>query len=157
MAFLLNIFIITYLSFPSLIYVTGQQASTGQEPVTVSRVCLGCICEAASGCNVTIGCDESVCGPFRITWGYWADAGKPTLNDNAKENAYVQCVNDPYCAARAVEGYMAKFAQDCDGDGNINCYDFLRIHRFGGYGCSGSLDSKYENTYKLCMQTFSKQ
>ena len=49
------------------------------------------------------------------------------------------------------------FLQDCDGDGNINCYDFLRIHRFGGYGCSGSLDSKYENTYKLCMQTFSKQ
>ncbi|XP_043522476.1 lysozyme-like isoform X1 [Frieseomelitta varia] len=155
MAFLLNIFIITYLSFSSLIYVTGQQASTGQEQV--SKVCLGCICEVASGCNVTIGCDESVCGPFRITWAYWVDAGKPTLNDNAKENAYAQCVNDPYCAARAVQGYMAKFAKDCDGDGNINCYDFLRIHRFGGYGCSGNLNSKYENTFKLCMQTFSKE
>ena len=84
--------------FPfSSIKVTGQQASTGQEPVTVSRVCLGCICEAASGCNVTIGCDESVCGPFRITWGYWADAGKPTLNDNAKENgSYVLCIMISY-------------------------------------------------------------
>ncbi|CAD1480226.1 unnamed protein product, partial [Heterotrigona itama] len=150
-----------------------QQASTGEQPITVSRLCLGCICEAASGCNVTIGCDESVCGPFRITWGYWADAGKPALNDNANENemckdsriietpvfhsAYAQCVNDPYCAARTVQGYMAKFAQDCNGDGNVNCDDFLRIHRFGGYGCTGRLNSKYENTYKLCMQTFSKE
>ena len=26
-------------------------------------------------------------------------------------SAYAQCVNDPYCAARAVQGYMAKYAQ----------------------------------------------
>ncbi|OAD57046.1 Lysozyme [Eufriesea mexicana] len=123
----------------------------------VSRICLGCICEAASGCNVTLNCDESVCGPFRITWNYWADAGKPTLDNNTTKDEYIRCVTDPYCAARTVQGYMKKFAQDCNGDGNINCDDFLRIHRLGGYGCSGPLNSKYENTYNLCMQTFQQQ
>lgn len=59
--------------------------ATGED--SVSRVCLGCICEAASGCNVTIGCDETVCGPFRITWNYWADAGKPTLSGGPNEKA----------------------------------------------------------------------
>lgn len=49
------------------------------------------------------------------------------------------------------------YFQDCNNDGNINCDDFLRIHRLGGYGCNGSLNSKYENIYKLCMQTFEKQ
>lgn len=44
--------------------------------------------------------------------------------------------------------------QDCNGDGNIDCDDFVRIHRLGGYGCTGPFNSKYENTYKLCMKTF---
>ncbi|XP_034182671.1 lysozyme [Osmia lignaria lignaria] len=139
-----------------LLLVYGQYTSvTGAE--TLSKVCLGCICEAASGCNTTLGCDEAVCGPFRITWSYWADAGKPTLTDSSSDNGYLQCVSEPYCAARTVQGYMDKFSQDCNGDGKIDCDDFLRIHRLGGYGCSGPLNSKYENTYKLCMQTFAQQ
>ncbi|XP_061929234.1 lysozyme-like isoform X2 [Apis cerana] len=154
MIFLLNSSGIMCLLLLSLIY---EQQTLVIATEMVPRVCLGCICEAASGCNITIGCDESVCGPFRITWNYWADAGKPTLDDNLNENAYARCVNDPYCAARTVQGYMMKFAQDCNNDGNINCDDFLRIHRLGGYGCNGSLNSKYENIYKLCMQTFEKQ
>ncbi|XP_076755004.1 invertebrate-type lysozyme [Xylocopa sonorina] len=148
-----NTSIITCVLTLFLIY--EQQISiVGAE--TVSRVCLGCICEAASGCNVTLGCDESVCGPFRITWNYWADAGKPTLDgqSSANENAYARCVNDPYCAGRTVEGYMTKFSQDCNGDGNVNCDDFIRIHRLGGYGCTGFLNSKYEDTYMRCMQAY---
>ena len=138
-----------------LLLIYGQGIVT-TESVTISKTCFGCICEAASGCNVTLGCEDSVCGPFRITWGYWSDAGKPTLdgNPNSAQNAYSQCVNDPYCGARAVQGYMDKFAQDCNGDGIIDCDDFVRIHRLGGYGCSGPFNSKYENTYKLCMKTF---
>lgn len=57
--------------FTFLFFITAQ---------IVSQVCLGCICEVSSGCNTTIGCSEAVCGPFAITWGYWSDAGKPTLN-----------------------------------------------------------------------------
>lgn len=38
------------------------------------------MCETASGCDTKTGCEGDVCGPFRITWGYWADADKLTLN-----------------------------------------------------------------------------
>ncbi|XP_054007809.1 invertebrate-type lysozyme 3-like [Hylaeus anthracinus] len=152
MARLSNIFIVVCVLPVILIYGQTQLPGGG---VAISKTCFGCICEAASGCNVTVGCDESVCGPFRITWSYWADSGKPTLQGSNQDNdAYSRCVNDPYCAARSVQGYMDKFAQDCNGDGVINCDDFLRIHRLGGYGCSGPLNSNYESTYKLCMKTF---
>lgn len=49
----------------------------------VTDVCLGCICEAVSGCNRTLTCNGDVCGLFRITWAYWADSGKPTLAGEA--------------------------------------------------------------------------
>lgn len=45
----------------------------------VTETCLGCICEAVSGCNRTTTCAGDVCGLFRITWAYWADSGKPTI------------------------------------------------------------------------------
>ncbi|XP_033331203.1 lysozyme [Megalopta genalis] len=148
-----NMLILTI--FLNLCLLFGQH-DTMTEALTISKTCFGCICEAASGCNVTIGCNESVCGPFRITWAYWSDAGKPNIENSPGQtgDGYLQCVNDPYCAARAVQGYMEKFAQDCNGDGNINCDDFLRIHRLGGYGCSSALNAKYEDTYKRCMATY---
>ncbi|XP_063973737.1 invertebrate-type lysozyme 3-like [Diachasmimorpha longicaudata] len=122
----------------------------------ISQTCFGCMCEAASGCDTTSGCTGDVCGPFRITWAYWADSGKPTLNGEAATapGAWTRCVNDAFCASKAVQGYMDQYAQDCNGDGVINCDDYVRIHRFGGYGCSGQLDAKYENTYKNCVKKF---
>jgi len=124
----------------------------------ISQTCFGCICEAASGCDTTTGCTGEVCGPFRITWGYWSDGGKPTLNDepNNADGAFARCTNDPFCASRAIQGYMNRFAQDCNGDGKIDCDDYVRIHRHGGYGCTGPLDPKYENAYRTCVQTFGK-
>lgn len=79
----------------------------------MTDVCLGCICEAVSGCNQTLKCNGDVCGLFRITWPYWADSGKPTLNNEPQttETAYNNCVNDPFCGAQAVQNYMAKFGQ----------------------------------------------
>ncbi|XP_017887289.1 lysozyme-like [Ceratina calcarata] len=156
MATSLSVSVVT--CFFSLFLIHAQQVPVAGQDTLLSRVCLGCICEAASGCNVTIGCEETVCGPFRITWAYWADGGKPSLDDNPNaKDMYARCVNDPYCAARTVQGYMTKYSQDCNGDGIINCDDFARIHHLGGYGCSGGLNAKYENAYKLCMQTFDKQ
>ncbi|XP_015600321.1 lysozyme [Cephus cinctus] len=155
MTMILNSMTFTVGTFVSLLLacVYAQQATQGE---LLSQTCLGCICEAASGCNVTSGCVGEVCGPFRITWGYWADGGKPTLNNepNTVEGAYPRCVSDPYCASRAVQGYMNKFGQDCNGDGVVNCDDYARIHRLGGYGCSGGLDVKYETSYKTCIQNF---
>lgn len=60
----------------------------------VTDVCLGCICEAVSNCNLTLKCDGDSCGLFRITWAYWADGGKPTLNNQSPDasdgNNYIQ-------------------------------------------------------------------
>ncbi|XP_011696004.1 PREDICTED: lysozyme-like [Wasmannia auropunctata] len=124
----------------------------------LSEVCLGCLCEVSTGCNVTIGCSKwrGVCGPFDITRDYWIDAGRPTLNNEpySNMNAYDRCANDPYCAANVVQAFMAKFGRDCTGDGVVDCEDYLRIHRLGANGCSGTLNINYENRFKLCLQTF---
>ncbi|KYN27916.1 Lysozyme [Trachymyrmex cornetzi] len=132
----------------SLLFVTAQE---------ISQKCIGCICEATSGCNITVGCDGPVCGPFYITKQYWIDAGRPYVNggqsDNDNEDTFRSCAKDAYCAARTVENYMAIFSRDCTGNGIINCDDYVRIHRLGASGCTNTLHSVYENTYKLCIQT----
>ncbi|XP_014221985.1 lysozyme 2-like [Trichogramma pretiosum] len=123
-------------------------------------ICLGCICEAASGCNQTLGCVGDVCGPFHITQIYWTDSGKPTLDSDkpeaTDEEAFARCVNDVNCAARAVQGYMEKYSQDCNGDGVIDCEDYARIHYLGGYGCSAAakLDKNYAKAFNFCQKAF---
>ncbi|XP_011865733.1 PREDICTED: lysozyme-like [Vollenhovia emeryi] len=125
---------------------------------TVPQNCIGCMCEMSSGCNTTIGCMHDVCGPFAITWGFWSDAGKPTLNDEPVNNdAYSNCVNEPYCAARTVEKYMFFYGHDCTGDGVVDCHDFVRIHQFGPLGCTRELSEQFENKFKLCLRTYEKQ
>ncbi|XP_036333612.1 invertebrate-type lysozyme 3-like [Rhagoletis pomonella] len=122
----------------------------------VTDVCLGCICEAISGCNRTATCTGGVCGLFRITWPYWADGGKQTLNGESpeSESAYANCVNDPYCAADTIQNYMTKYAQDCNGDSQVDCYDYAAIHKLGGYGCKGELGYNYLNTLSNCLSLF---
>ncbi|XKL66452.1 hypothetical protein PGB90_009872 [Kerria lacca] len=114
--------------------------------------CLGCICEAISNCNRTLKCDGDVCGLFRITWPYWADSGKPTVNNEDKNSttAYANCSNNEVCAGTAVSNYLKKFSQDCNKDGVIDCYDYAAIHYRGGYGCSGPLNNEYFNKFTTC-------
>ena len=61
--------------------------AAGQVAPIVTEDCLGCICQASTNCNMTVGCtggDQYLCGPFLISWPYWADGGKFVLaNDNA--------------------------------------------------------------------------
>lgn len=68
--------------------------------------------------------------------------------------AYANCVNEPFCAARAIQGYMRRFGQDCNRDGQIDCHDYARIHKFGGYGCQGELEYKYQSRFENCIKTF---
>ncbi|KAG0727586.1 Lysozyme [Chionoecetes opilio] len=103
--------------------------------------CLGCMCEASSNCNASTLCHTSstyFCGPFHLTWAYWADAGKPVLqHDNPdRKGAFENCANDLYCAAETVKQYMRLFATDCDGDGVHSCKDYVRIHKLGKSACT---------------------
>ncbi|XP_046406711.1 lysozyme-like [Ischnura elegans] len=137
-------------------FVLAAAVVYGQDNQLVSEVCLGCICNAISGCNRTLTCSGDVCGIFRITWAYWSDAGKPVIegDDPAAQGAYPRCVNEPYCAAATVRGYMARFRQDCNGDGVINCDDYARLHLLGGYGCGGNLTPLYQQRYVDCRSQF---
>lgn len=49
---------------------------------------------------------------------------------------------------------MAKFAQDCNGDNIIDCFDYAAIHKLGGYGCSGELSGQYLNVMKQCLNEY---
>lgn len=53
-------------------------AKSNNTDIPVTDICLGCICEASSGCDRSLQCGGDVCGLFRITWAYWADSGKHT-------------------------------------------------------------------------------
>ncbi|XP_035903243.1 lysozyme-like [Anopheles stephensi] len=123
-----------------------------EDPVT--DVCLSCICEASSGCDASLRCNGDVCGMFRITWAYWADAGKPVQQGDSpdSQNAYANCANEPYCAARTVQGYMRKFGQDCNGDGTIDCFDHAIIHKLGGYNCKNQVPIVYQSKIDECIQ-----
>lgn len=86
---------------------------SAQKSGGVNTPCLGCLCEAISNCNRTLGCAGDICGLFHLTWGFWADGGKPTRANESPEDqkAFANCANDAFCAAQAVQGYMAKFEQ----------------------------------------------
>nr|ALM25917.1 i-type lysozyme 2 [Harmonia axyridis] len=128
-------------------------AGVFSDDLPVTQQCLGCLCEASSNCDISGNCAGDVCGPFRITWAYWADAGKPTVNNEAPDapQAYLHCASDTYCSALAVQGYMQKFQQDCNGDNRIDCDDFALIHKHGGYGCKGqTLPAVFGQRYQQC-------
>lgn len=57
------------------------------DALLVTDVCLGCICEASSGCDRSLQCSGDTCGLFRITWAYWSDGGKPTNNNEATDSS----------------------------------------------------------------------
>nr|CAD7462714.1 unnamed protein product [Timema tahoe] len=148
-----SIFSLVYERSHLLFQAQQQQQLVQGETKPVNDLCLGCICEAVSNCNRSFTCAGDVCGLFRITWAYWSDAGKPVLQQDHPDNqdAYVRCVTDPFCAARAVQGYMTKFSKDCNGDGRVDCFDYAAIHRLGGYGCNGALDFNYQNKFQQCQ------
>lgn len=69
-----------------------------------------------------------------------------------KFTAYANCANDPYCAASAVQKYMSKYNQDCNGDGKIDCRDHMNIHYLGGYNCRGALPPIQGERFEQCLK-----
>jgi len=129
----------------------------GSKLELVSANCLGCLCEASTQCNVTVGCHTPYsgayfCGPFLISWAYWSDAGKPVIkgDDPDVKGAFENCVNDLYCAALTVRQYMAEFAEDCDKNGAVTCTDFVLIHKLGYTQCNGNLSGRFGQKFEEC-------
>jgi hypothetical protein len=91
-----------------------------------------------------------------MTWGYWNDGQRPVLDqDNPyADGAYPRCASDKECAERAVQNYMLRFGHDCNGDGEVSCYDYAAIHRSGSNNCGAQLDSDYLNKLVNCMTLY---
>nr|CAD7416081.1 unnamed protein product [Timema poppensis] len=139
------------------------------------ELCLGCICEATTNCNLTIGCNnQGLCGPFLISQEYWIDAGTPVIRGDSPYSqgggsesvrkapltrdvmipAYHRCVIEPYCAATTVRNYMRQFKQDCNQDSLFDCDDIARIHYLGGYQCGIDISHKgYYRVFKQCLNS----
>ncbi|XP_069675917.1 invertebrate-type lysozyme 6-like [Periplaneta americana] len=120
------------------------------------EVCMGCICEATTNCNLTIGCTRGLCGPFLVSRIYWDEAGRPVLPGDHPSNrgAYHRCVTEPYCAATAVRRYLGKYAQDCDKNGRVDCDDYAKIHYMGGRQCRANMQHLgYYKVFRECRNS----
>jgi len=129
----------------------------------LSKNCLGCICEASSSCNATIGCSSHAgyhCGPFLISWNFWKDAGQPTFlpgDDPNRKGAFEDCANDVSCSADILAHYFSNFEQDCNGDGRVTCYDYALLHKLGGYSCNTPPpQNQYFDTLQTCLNHFNE-
>ncbi|XP_053955328.1 uncharacterized protein LOC128861310 [Anastrepha ludens] len=109
----------------------------------ITEACMQCICETTTECRPATCGNNVDCGVFRISRPYWLDAGKPALEGDEHNNSnttktYYHCVNNIYCATRAVAAYISKYARDCNGDGIIECRDHIALHLLGPRGCAQS-------------------
>lgn len=72
----ISIYAVRALILLTVLAVLCMSSGQAQE---ISDQCIGCICYGGNGCKKDAGCHDGVCGPLLITWGYWADAGKPVI------------------------------------------------------------------------------
>ncbi|XP_068085865.1 lysozyme 2 [Anabrus simplex] len=122
--------------------------------------CLRCLCEAASGCNMTLYCRSGYCGPFYISRVYWVSAGRPVTkyDDPERDAAYNDCANDYNCAKTIVQNYMAIYGKDCNGDGTTDCDDYAMIHYNGGQRCETSIEgTNFNRRYMKCRPPLSQE
>lgn len=98
------------------------------------------------------GTGQYFCGPYQISWAYWADGGKP--GNSGYANDFENCLVDKACAEQAILGYMAKWGSDCNKDGQIDCLDYAAIHQAGPTGCQQTwlLNSKYWAQFNQCYR-----
>ncbi|GIY46350.1 lysozyme [Caerostris darwini] len=143
--------VLCFLSFLALIYGQGFKPA-GQ----ISESCFNCICEASTACDENIECHRKGpgqyhCGPYLISHGYWADGGKPGENPDDPLD-FEKCVKSKPCAEATMRGYMDKYARDCDGDLDFDCYDYALIHKTGPKGCNASwvLNTDYWARFNAC-------
>lgn len=135
-----------------LICLTNVALKKIDTPVDLK--CLNCLCQATSACDLREVCVDNGCGTYRITNNYWKEAGKPTINNESDKDpqAFINCANNPLCTYYAVQRYIAKYKKDCNGDGVINCDDFVAIHKLGR-NCGAKLPETYKERYDFCSES----
>nr|APD13829.1 i-type lysozyme [Locusta migratoria] len=125
---------------PLLLLIVSPFAASQGEGLVVSEQCLHCLC-VANGCDTEKVCGdgERNCGPFQISEPFWVDAYKPVIPGDLPTDlrAFQRCADDIFCSAKAVEAYMGRFPKDCNGDGSVDCMDFMLIHQHGPGACGG--------------------
>ncbi|XP_059475803.1 lysozyme-like [Neocloeon triangulifer] len=144
--------VIVFVAVFAIFAASLELPNTGFE-AEMSIECLGCVCEATTRCNLNYNCTQGLCGPMLISEPYWFDAGRPVIDgDNTNwSGAFHRCVTDPVCAGATVRKYMAKYRQDCNGDGRIDCDDFGRLHYYGGYKCQKRIEgTQYWRQFMEC-------
>ncbi|CAL1261989.1 unnamed protein product [Larinioides sclopetarius] len=137
----------------SIALVNGQ----GFKPAgQISEACFNCLCKASSECDENMECQREGpgqyhCGPYLISYAYWKDGGKPGENSDDPLD-FEKCVRSRPCAEAAIRGYMYKYANDCDDDMDIDCYDWARIHKSGSSSCNSTwvLNTDYWARFKSC-------
>ncbi|KAJ3646608.1 hypothetical protein Zmor_024189 [Zophobas morio] len=131
-----------------------QQFDT-YEPRPVNEKCLRCLCSTTCSDINNNNCAEADC--LKISRDYWIESGSPEVRWGAPQNddPYLDCASDFDCSVRSVQGFMHRFQEDCNGDGIIDCDDFVNLHWFGfGLGpgeCKNSeLPEVYLQHYQWC-------
>ncbi|CAH0720503.1 unnamed protein product, partial [Brenthis ino] len=133
---------------------------TGVFLPNLSEACYKCLCYVSTRCDLSHECTKGYCGPYNISRVYWVDAGMVTLphDDPERNHAWEDCARSFPCAKRIIEGYLAKFARDCNDDGVTDCYDYMMINGNGGYGCTAPLNrsangQRWLRRYEECRQS----
>jgi hypothetical protein len=125
----------------------------GTTEIGLTDNCLECICHGSSGCNfdITYKCyGEDECGPYKIDYAYWYDAGYPGYKGNNDD--FHKCAKDRTCAEKTVRQYIAINAMDCNKDGTIDCMDYAALHKAGPEYCNSNwvYESKFWNSFSEC-------
>ncbi|XP_031343566.1 uncharacterized protein LOC116171056 [Photinus pyralis] len=120
-------------------------------PVTIN--CYNCLCQAATGCNFQQSCHENSCGPLAFSKEYWNSTNRPTVNrvPSSAPEAFEVCARSLYCSYFMIQRYMEKHKKDCNGDGKIDCDDFVAIHKLGPDNCDQELPESYAERYDYCQ------
>ncbi|XP_037089158.1 uncharacterized protein LOC119109583 [Pollicipes pollicipes] len=85
-----------------------------------------------------------------------------TSNVTSRANLYKaytfqRCASNPACATLAVKLFLQKLPSDCDGDGIIDCDDFVKEHYYGPNGCVGAGWIEFSDTwrkYRNCKREY---
>ncbi|KAI0209620.1 Glycerophosphodiester phosphodiesterase GDPD5 [Lamellibrachia satsuma] len=107
-----------------------------------SENCLKCISKA-SGSKVghPLRCNTWRCGPYGITWAYWADCGKPG-------RSYVACATRKACSKLCVDAYVKRYGRGRP----KTCESYVRLHKGGPRGFKWNTNVFLRKVARCCRR-----